>query len=45
MMPRRQCSPNGKKIIFTSERDGDLELYSMDTDGKNVRRLDARGWV
>jgi len=32
-------SPDGKKIIFTSERDGDLELYSMDTDGKNVKRL------
>ena len=32
-------SPDGKKIIFTSERDGDLELYSMDIDGKNVRRL------
>lgn len=32
-------SPNGKKIVFTSERDGDLELYSMDTDGKNVKRL------
>jgi Tol biopolymer transport system component len=32
-------SPNGKKIVFTSERDGDLELYSMDTSGKNVKRL------
>ena len=32
-------SPDGKRIIFTSERDGDLELYSMDTDGKNVKRL------
>lgn len=32
-------SPNGKKIIFTSERDGDLELYSMDVDGKKVKRL------
>jgi TolB protein len=32
-------SPDGKKIIFTSERDGDLELYSMDKDGKNVKRL------
>ena len=32
-------SPNGKKIVFTSERDGDLELYSMDTNGKNIRRL------
>jgi TolB protein len=32
-------SPNGKKIVFTSERDGDLELYSMDVDGTNVKRL------
>ena len=32
-------SPNGKKIVFTSERDGDLELYTMDTDGKNVKRV------
>ena len=32
-------SPDGKKIVFTSERDGDLELYSMDTNGKNIRRL------
>ncbi len=32
-------SPDGKKIIFTSERDGDLDLYSMDANGKNVRRL------
>ena len=32
-------SPDGKKIIFTSERDGDLDLYSMDIDGKNVKRL------
>jgi Tol biopolymer transport system component len=32
-------SPDGKKIVFTSERDGDLELYSMDTDGRNIKRL------
>ncbi len=32
-------SPDGKKIVFTSVRDGDLELYSMNTDGRNVRRL------
>ncbi|HEY8561714.1 MAG TPA: hypothetical protein VIL74_15165 [Pyrinomonadaceae bacterium] len=32
-------SPDGRKIIFTSERDGDLDLYSMDLDGKNVKRL------
>ena len=32
-------SPNGKKIVFTSERDGDLDLYWMDVDGNNVKRL------
>jgi Tol biopolymer transport system component len=32
-------SPDGKKIIFTSTRDGDLDLYVMDTNGKNVKRL------
>ncbi|MBK6750358.1 MAG: PD40 domain-containing protein [Pyrinomonadaceae bacterium] len=38
-------SPNGKKIVFTSERDGDLDLYSMDVNGKNVKRLtDAVGY-
>jgi TolB protein len=32
-------SPDGSRIIFTSDRDGDLELYVMDADGGNVRRL------
>lgn len=32
-------SPDGKRIVFTSDRSGDLELYVMDTDGKNVRQL------
>jgi Tol biopolymer transport system component len=32
-------SPDGKKIIFTSMRDGDIELYSCDIDGSNVKRL------
>jgi len=32
-------SPNGKKIAFTSVRDGDLDIYTMDVDGKNVKRL------
>jgi Tol biopolymer transport system component len=32
-------SPDGKKIIFTSTRDGDLDLYVMDTNGNNVKRL------
>jgi len=32
------CAKDGS-IVFTSVRDGDLELYRMDKDGKNVRRL------
>ncbi len=32
-------SANGKKIVFTSMRDGDLEIYTMDANGRNVRRL------
>lgn len=32
-------SPDGKRIVFTSVRDGDLELYSMNLDGSDVRRL------
>jgi Tol biopolymer transport system component len=32
-------SPDGKKIVFTSDRSGDLELYVMDIDGKNVKQV------
>jgi Tol biopolymer transport system component len=32
-------SPDGGRIVFTSVRDGDLDLYLMDADGRNVRRL------
>jgi Tol biopolymer transport system component len=32
------CSRDGR-IIFTSSKDGDLELYTMDQDGTEVRRL------
>ena len=31
-------SRNGK-LVFTSKRDGDLDIYTMDADGKNVKRL------
>lgn len=32
-------SPNGDKIIFTSTRSGDLELYTMNLDGSDVVQL------
>lgn len=32
-------SPDGKRIVFTSLRDGDLELYAMNIDGSDVRQL------
>jgi Tol biopolymer transport system component len=32
-------SPNGDKIVFTSLRDGDPEIYVMDIDGSNQTRL------
>ena len=35
-------SPAGDRIVFTSTRDGDLELYSMAPDGSDVVRLTDR---
>jgi TolB protein len=32
-------SQDGKKIVFTSARDGDLEIYDMNVDGTQQRRL------
>ena len=32
-------SHDGSRILFTSARDGDLELYTMRPDGSNVTRL------
>lgn len=32
-------SPKGDKMVFTSMRDGDLELYTMNLNGKNVKRI------
>jgi TolB protein len=32
-------SPDGRRIVFTSLREGDLDLYLMDAAGGNVRRL------
>ncbi len=32
-------SPRGDKIVFTSMRDGDLDIYTMNVDGTGVKRL------
>ena len=32
-------SPNGKRIIFCSDRDGNAEIYVMDADGRNPQNL------
>jgi TolB protein len=35
-------SPDGKRIIFTSTKDGDLDLYTMKLDGTDARRVTSR---
>ncbi len=44
-------SPDGRRLAFSSRRDGDLELYVMDLDGENLVQLtdnsfddDAPAW-
>ncbi|MFZ4427759.1 MAG: TolB family protein [Saprospiraceae bacterium] len=32
-------SPDGKKIVFTSTRSGDLELWTMNTDGTGLKQI------
>jgi TolB protein len=38
-------SPDGKKIVFTSMRSGDLDIYTMNADGSGAKRLTtAKGY-
>jgi Tol biopolymer transport system component len=35
-------SPDGERIIFTSRREGDLDLYLMNVDGTGMRKITER---
>ena len=32
-------SPDGKRIVFTSLKGGDLDIYTMNVDGTNIKQL------
>lgn len=34
-----RISPDGKQVVFVSDRDGNDDIYLMNIDGSNVRRL------
>jgi len=36
-------SPNGLHLVFSSDRTGSTQVYSMNRDGTNVRRLTSEG--
>jgi TolB protein len=37
--------PDGKKITFTSDRSGYLQVYTADLDGKNVKRITVNNFT
>jgi Tol biopolymer transport system component len=37
-------SPDGRQVVFRSTRDGTFDLYLMNADGTNVRRLTNDAW-
>ena len=37
-------SPDGRHIVFISDMIGRTQIYVMDLDGRNVRRIPAPGW-
>ncbi|MEE2991059.1 MAG: hypothetical protein VX715_10625, partial [Planctomycetota bacterium] len=40
---RPRWSPDGSQILFTSNRDGNYEIYMMGADGNELERLTDHG--
>ena len=38
-------SPDGQKVAFDSDRDGERGVYIADVDGRNVRRITGQGFA
>lgn len=38
-----RVSPDGKRVVFTAERNGERDLYSVRYDGKDLKRLTEGG--
>lgn len=38
-------SPDGKHIVFTSLREGNLDIYTMTSDGKNIKNITKNPFV
>jgi len=38
-------SPDGSKIAFFSDRDGDEEIYIINADGSGLQQLTDNDWV
>src|SRR5438046_96751 len=39
----QQCSPDGKKIVFLSDRTGNAEIWVCDSDGSNPVQVTSFG--
>ena len=40
-----QPAPNGRRVAFDSDRDGERAVYIVDTDGSNIQRISGPGYA
>ena len=40
-----QPSPDGRRVAFDSDRDGERAVYIVDADGSNIRRISGPGYA